>query len=244
MNRNLIKEKFPKAHLWLLVPFIITISGFYFTYWSKFSEVPFRQHAHGLTATAWYVLLVLQPWLYNKKKLSYHRKFGFIGLFLAGGLVFSALQIVPYNILSDKLSNNLKYGITFHNLLALFGFSFAVVLAMMNSRNLSKHARWMISTAFWALQPAVTRLLYIPLVRANNGISPIEYLNIWYICLGISLIPLLIIMFLDYKKEGKVYSSYLFTLIGISIATGLVKVMGSVLWWINWCDSFLIKGLQ
>jgi len=147
MNAKKSTHQFPKAHLWLLIPFFLTILGFYFSYWSKLSEVPFRHHGHGITATLWYVLLVIQPYVYNNKSLKLHRKIGFIGLFLAGGVVFSALQVIPYNIVSG-LTDYLKYGLTFYDFVALMGFSLSVIMAMLKSKSKDKHARWMISTAF------------------------------------------------------------------------------------------------
>jgi hypothetical protein len=40
MDKSLKIDLFPKAHLWLLIPFVLTIAGFYISYWSKFSEAP------------------------------------------------------------------------------------------------------------------------------------------------------------------------------------------------------------
>ena len=78
MDKQLKINLFPKAHLWLLIPFVLTLAGFYLSYWSKFSEAPWRQHMHGLSATAWYVLVILQPWLIHNKPPNYHKKWGLL----------------------------------------------------------------------------------------------------------------------------------------------------------------------
>jgi hypothetical protein len=227
--------KFPTAHLWLLIPLVILLSGFYYTYWSKFTEVPFRQHVHAFTATTWSILLVLQPWFYNNRPISYHRKIGFIGLFLAGGVVFTAFQLLPFN--------GTAYGFTFHNLIALIGFSTAVVLAMFNSREYKKHARWMISSVFWILQPAAGRLLYFVPMALNNGVSPFNRLSVWYFSVSLTLIPLLIIIYLDYRKEKVVYRSYLFAFTGAAISTSLFPFMQKAEWWISFCKTVMGQGL-
>jgi len=242
MHNDLRQRQFPHAHLWLLIPFAIAISGFYFSYWSKFTEVPFRHHAHGLTATAWYILVVIQPWLFHHKPISYHRKFGYVGLMLAGGVVFSALQVIPYNI-TLNITEFLRYGLSFYDFCALLGFTFSVIMAMLNSRDISKHARWMISTVFWALQPAFVRLVFFPMVVGSDGPPPLPFITVMYICAAISAIPLLIMMYLDYKKEGKVYLPYLLVLVVIPIMTVLVEIMGTTPWWIYWCDNVLARGL-
>ena len=100
MDEQTKTKLFPKAHFWLLIPFFLTFAGFYLSYWSKFSEAPFRQHVHGLTATAWYLLVIVQPWLIHNKHPKYHRKLGIIGIFLAGGVVSSALQVMPYQVIT------------------------------------------------------------------------------------------------------------------------------------------------
>lgn len=246
MNQTSKKLPFPKAHLWLLLPFAISILGFYFTYWSKFTEVPFRQHGHGLTATAWYFLLILQPWLVHNKPISYHRKFGFIALFLAGGVVFSALQVMPYQVVSTAphMIPMLRYGFSFADFAVLAGFSFSVIMAMINSRDTPNHARWMITTAFWALLPAFGRLAFFTLLIANGGEPLISFINVLFICLGIMMLPLLIMIYLDYKKEKKFYVPYLFALIGISTVIALVPVFGTTQWWVNWCNNILGKGMM
>jgi hypothetical protein len=236
-------QNFPKAHLWLLLPFLITLMGFYFTYWSKLSEVPFRHHGHGLTATLWYAVLVIQPWIYNNKSLKLHRRIGFIGLFLAGGVVFSALQVIPYN-LSSGLSGYLKYGLTFFDFISLIGFSAAVIMAMFEAKSRDKHARWMISTAFWAFLPAISRLIFFSLMAINGGKPPIQFSEAIYSGLVVGTIPLLVMIYIDHRKYGKVYRSYLIALFGTVILTLLVKVMGTTQWWIDWCETVLTRGIS
>ncbi|MCK0179144.1 hypothetical protein MWU50_07570 [Flavobacteriaceae bacterium S0862] len=243
MKQKRLSHQFPKAHLWLLIPFIITILGFYFSYWSKLGEVPFRDHGHGITATLWYVLLIIQPWIYNNKSLKLHRMVGFIGLFLAGGVVFSALQVIPYNIVSG-LTEYLKYGLSFFDFGALLGFSLSVIMAMIHSKSRDKHSRWMISTVFWVLQPAVSRLIFFPLVIANDGNPPIEFIDAIYLSLLTVIIPILIMIYVDFRKYKTVYKAYLFALCGTVILTLLVKVMGTTEWWIEWCNETLARGLK
>ena len=236
---------FPKAHFWLLIPFVLTFAGFYLSYWSKFSEAPFRQHVHGLTATAWYVLVVIQPWLIHNKPAKYHRKLGIVGVFLAGGVVCSALQVMPYQVVNEFLSDVLKYGFSFGDFCALTGFSIAVILGIHNAKKINIHARWLVSTVFWILLPATARLVYFPLLIAYEGEPPLSYIDSVNICLVVTtIIPLAYMMYLDYRKEKRVYRSYLFTLIGVTFYSLMIPVMGKVDWWIRFCDELLGKGMM
>lgn len=230
-------NKFPKTHLWMVLPFIIAFAGFYFSYWSILSEVPFQQHLHGLTATAWYLLLIIQPWLFNQKNLKLHRRVGFIGLFLAGGVVFSALQIVPNNIGNENLSPVLQYGLTWIDFVVILGFSSSVILAMLNSNNLAIHGRYMISSAFWALLPALTRLIYYPMLISTGFPTPISFIAVVYISVAATVLVLGILIWKDYRVEKKVYHPYLFVT-GGTLLFGLTFVyMGETGWWIDFCNS-------
>lgn len=237
-------KHFPKAHLWLLCPFFIATTGFFFTYWSKFSEVPFYQHLHGLTATAWYLLLVLQPYLYTRNNMSLHRRFGFIGIFLAGGVVFSALQIVPNNIGSENLSPVLQYGLTFIDFIALTGFSYSLILGVFNRKEISIHARYMISTAFWALLPALARLIYFPMVIIYQYPPPVSFIQVIHISVALVLVTLGIMMWLDYKNEKRFYRAYLLVAAATLFMSLSIEYMGTAQWWIDFCNALLANKIN
>ena len=234
-------KQFPKAHLWMLLPFLVASLGFYFSYWSKFTQVPFHQHLHGLTATSWYVLLIIQPYLYSRSKMKLHRFLGFVGVFLAGGVVFSALQIIPNNLTSGAISTPvLRYGFTFYDFLVLIGFIFSVFAGIYHRNNLARHARYLISSAFWVLIPALARLIYFPIVVLYGYPAPISFVQIIYICIGLILIPLGIMIILDYKTDKKIYRAYLLVAAGIA-SFAFFELIGSASWWINFCDQVIAR---
>ena len=235
---------FPKAHFWLLIPFVLTIAGFYLSYWSKFTDAPWRQHMHGISATAWYILVVMQPWLIHNKPVIFHKRLGIIGVFLSGAVVFSALQVMPHQVVNEFLPDVLKYGFSFADLCALAGFSICVIAGVWKAKYINVHARWLISTVFWILLPATARLVYFPLLNIYEGNPPITYLQTVYLCFIITvLLPLLYLLWLDYKKEKKVYTPYLFTLIGITFYTLAIAPMGNWQWWIDICHNVIGRGL-
>jgi hypothetical protein len=92
-----------------------------------------------------------------------------IGLFLAGAVVFSALAISPENIYYAKNGGfppffpaEFFYGIVFTETLAIIGFAFAVIMAIVKSKNHEEHAIWMTSTVFFGLLPAWGRMAMFP----------------------------------------------------------------------------------
>jgi len=229
----------PNAHRWMTLPFFIAIAGFWFSYWSVFSTVPFHQHLHGLTATLWFLLVIIQPWLIWRGSLKLHRKLGFIGLFGAGGVVFSALQIVTNNLSNESLSPVLRYGLTWGDFLFLAGFAHAVIMGVLNSKNTPVHARYMIASAFWALLPALSRLIYFPLVIVFGFPPPLSFINVIHVSVGLSLGVLAFLIIRDYRTDGRVYASYVLVAAGTLWFGLTVRYMGEATWWISFCDSLL-----
>jgi len=230
---------YPNAHLWMVLPLLIATTGFYFTYWSVIFTVPFHQHLHGLTATAWYALLIVQPWLQKRGNVLLHRKVGFVGLFLAGAVVFSALQIVRNNLTNDNLAPVLRYGLTWGDFLFLTGFTHAVLMAMWRSRDTAVHARYMIASAIWALLPALSRLIYFPLVITFGFPAPVSFLTVVYLSAVLVLVWTGILVAADYRRDRRIYSSYVVVGCGVLFFSFTVAYMGNARWWISICDRFL-----
>lgn len=235
MNHN---KLFPKTHIWLLLPFIIVISGFYFSYWAKFLDVPFRFHIHALAATFWFVLVIIQPYLYQKRNIKLHRKIGLIGLFLAGGVVFSMLQMFPF-ILSAGIPSDIANGILFLDFVALIGFSFSIYMGIRNVKNTRVHGRWMIATVIWSFQPALIRLIQVIISRASNGDSALNFTELVHLSNGIIFLSIAFIMLDDYKKEKKLYSSYGLICITMILMSFLYSYMTEASWWGSFLEALL-----
>lgn len=159
-------KAFRHAHRWLLIPLFITLLGFTPSYFLKLGEANWQQHLHGISATLWFMLLIVQPWLATHGRLAQHRVLGPIGLILAGMLIASALGVIPANIenaqspeIRPLVPPTFFYGISFVDLVIALGFTVSVVMAMLNVRRPYDHALWMISTALWALGPGLVRML-------------------------------------------------------------------------------------
>ena len=235
MDKN---KLFPKTHIWLILPFIVVICGFYFSYWSKFLDVPFRQHIHGLTATCWFILVIVQPYLYQKGNIRLHRKIGLIGLFLAGGVVFSMLQMLPF-ILSSGIPSDIAYGILFLDFIALGGFSFSIWMGIRNVKNIRIHGRWMVATVIWSFQPAVIRLIDFSIRKTTNGNSPFNFTELVYISNAIIFLAIIIIMLDDYRKEKVIYSSYMVICITVILMSTLYSYITKASWWGYFLESVL-----
>lgn len=166
-------------HLWMLIPFAISVLGFSYSYYLNLANVTFHQHVHGLSATLWYVLIVVQPYLIVRKNdIPRHRMFGAIGTILAGLVAGSALTIVPLNIDDVAMLNpdgffnpTFAYFAVIIDVLLVSMFIASVVLAIfaMKRRDLPGHVQWMMASVFFVLSPGLARMLGIAAIIANQG---------------------------------------------------------------------------
>lgn len=166
-------------HLWMLLPFAISILGFSYSYYFNLANATFHQHVHGISATFWYVLVVVQPYLIARKRdVASHRALGAIGTLLAGLVAGSALTIIPLNI-DDvaTLDPNGFFNPTFAyfavviDVLLISMFIASVVLAILaiKRRDLAGHVQWMMASVFFVLSPALARMMGIAAIIANKG---------------------------------------------------------------------------
>lgn len=206
-------KSFPKLHIWLLIPFTLTLIGFS-GYWTGFSEAPLRWHLHGISATAWYLILIIQPWLYHNRPIQIHRKVGMLGIILAGFVSASAIGVIHGNLTQPEQSPlyAVRYSLSLLDFIFITGFLGSVIAAIWNAKNTQVHARWMISTVFWVLSPATTRLSFIPLGMIYQPKEFSDFPFSWVEVLSwnqvLVFFVVLVLMVLDYRKEKKIYLAY------------------------------------
>lgn len=180
-----IFKTYRNAHLWLIIPLVVILLGFTPSYFSSFISEPWGHHMHAISAIAWFILLMIQPYLITRGKLQSHRLWGMIGVFLAGAVVFSALAISPSNVYYGEIGGfppafpgPFFYGVILTESLAILGFAFAVIMAIVKSNNTEEHATWMISTVFFAMMPAWGRATMFPVFAMGLEASVSEVMQI------------------------------------------------------------------
>lgn len=166
-------------HLWMLVPFFISVLGFSYSYYFNLSNATFHQHVHGISATLWYILVILQPYLIiRKQNIQGHKTLGTIGIIIAGIVAGSALTIIPKNIDNvESLDVNGFFNPTFAYfatlidfvLICMFILSVSLAILRIKQKKLSDHVQWLMASVFFVLSPALGRMLGIGAVIINKG---------------------------------------------------------------------------
>lgn len=229
-------KPFPNLHLWLLLPFFITLLGFQ-GYWLGFTESPFYWHLHGLSATFWYISLIIQPWLYHNHPIKIHRKVGMVSLILAGFVIASSLNMIVESLPKVTEASPLypvRYSLALFDLTSIIGFTISVALAIVYARDTQVHARWMISTVFWVLAPGTVRFSFIPLflILQPEKFSdfPFEWADVFIWNLVLIILIVLFLVIKDYIKLKKIYLSYVLVIISHFLFIFLINGLKDAAW--------------
>lgn len=161
-------QRYRDLWAWMLIPMLIMQLGIFYDYWGDLTDNAWAVHVHYWTATAWYLLLISQPYFVTRGKIEQHRTWGIIGFFLAGGVAFTALGALHRDIVNADLSAQFRerfgvfepwffYGIAAVELVMMSAFILAVIQAIRFRRSVENHAWWLISTVFIIMMPSLGR---------------------------------------------------------------------------------------
>jgi len=222
------KEKhffYSNAYLWFALAFLVTVAGFYPSYFSRLGEMSVAHHFHGISATLWMLLLVVQPFLYKTRAMKWHRLLGRISIVLVVLIVIGGLLMVHMMLNNENYPPGLPYQLSFIDFFVITQFILFYVLAIKNVRNTQYHARYMACTIFGPLIPAITRLL------PNLGIVDTMQTSLHFSYIIVHVV-LLVLIFND-KRRDKIRLPYLLAL-GLMLVQHLTMVYAANWGWWQW----------
>jgi hypothetical protein len=223
MENNTTVPFYSRAYIYFGLAFLITIAGFFPSYFGRLSETGGAHHFHGITATLWMLLLVVQPLLYRLDKIEWHRMLGRTSFLLVPLIVIGGLIMVHMMLNDERYPGNMAYQLGFIDFFVIIMFVMFYVLAIKNVRDTQYHARYMVCTIFGPIIPALTRLLFfIPYVDSFG-----KSLNISYILVEI----VLILLIMDDKRRGKIRLPYILALGLMAVQHLMMNFAGNWAWW-------------
>ena len=152
----------------MIVPMVVMQLGIAMDYWGDFTDNAWSIHIHYWTGTLWYLYLIIQPYYATHGQLEKHRTNGIIGMFLAGGVCFTALSMMYRDLQSVQHAIEFPerfgpfkpyffYGVIAIEIPMIIAFGFAVIMAIIKRKEMDEHAWWLISTVFIIMMPALGR---------------------------------------------------------------------------------------
>jgi ABC-type xylose transport system permease subunit len=192
------KIRFEKYGYYFFGLVIMAILGFWPTYFSKFfdgtANFNFYFHFHAFMASLWIALLIVQPILIKKKKLSIHKQIGKLSFIILPLFFISVILLKHYRIggiVTEGLGATLWLQVKD---LVIIGIMFSI--AILNKRNMQIHARAMIATGIVFIEPTLGRFIILIVLPEPNFILGLA------ITVAIMYILIISFMFLERKQTS------------------------------------------
>lgn len=154
------------SSLFLVIALTGFARSFYLRSYFEFPELPIHLYVHGIALTAWFLLAFLQPLLIKLRMTALHRRFGYIGIFVAFCVVASGIWTVFMRdaTVIDDFPNRAA-----GNLASLVMFSTCFALAVLFRRRSAVHKRLMLIASIPLVSPALDRIARIPVLNEILG---------------------------------------------------------------------------
>jgi|SRR5579862_202314 hypothetical protein len=176
-------------------------------------------HIHGAVFSLWVLLFVTQVALVSANRVSWHKRLGVLGMFLAPLLVLLGLAV-----LVDAIRRRAAFGLgidalTAGDTLVLSVFSILVTWAFLARRNPPEHKRLMILSMVPLLGPALARwplpFLFSPIV-------------LFYILWDFAIICLIVFDLITLKKIHRATIAGALLMVAMQF---LIMPIGHSAWW-------------
>ncbi|WP_380783785.1 hypothetical protein [Sphingomonas sp. R86520] len=214
----------------MLLPLILV--AFWPGYFGHLREAPLALHGHGISASAWLMLLAFQLWSIHARRMMLHRTAGlalfvvvpvFAGASLAAiqaGFVMSAAQSDPFHVAFSA-----RLGMV--DLIALCTLIGLVRHALVTRRSARTHASAMLATSLLVLPPILARL--VPLVPnfADMAIAGRQgFVLAFHVGQGLAAVAALTLYLADRKARA-----FLVVAVSIGVQSLMFETVGtSALW--------------
>jgi hypothetical protein len=151
------------AHAWLffLAALLLTVAGFWSSFFSRPAALSGPRLLHGVVSTAWLVLALVQAGLMRLDLRRWHRTVGRLGYLVMPLLIVTGAWVLHLMLSGQtRLPKPLTIVLGFIDLGTLLFLAIAFTAAMIHRRDPQSHARWMATTILVVLPPALTRLVF------------------------------------------------------------------------------------
>ena len=232
MNTRTTSPLYPWAPFYFLLLLATAFFGFWPSYFSRLPQMDLAHHFHGITATAWMLLLIAQAWLMRQRNYRVHRMLGRTSLVLAPLFVASGLILI-HGMVAHSNPFTAQFGdrLAFVDFTTIGWFAIAYALAIHHRRETPLHARYLASTAILVLPPALARALppLVPAITSFEAAFHVTYVLTEAIVLALIVHDL---------RGGKLRAPYPI-LLGLTLLQHVSFVLlPGMPWWRDFCTWY------
>ena len=152
------------APYYVLACIAVIVAGFWPSYFSVWGNVPWQFHLHGVAASIWVLMVLMQSWTVHKEQLPLHRAVGKSSLilfpFLIGGLA-AIIDLTGKGFVSGDGVTRQMFGGQFAIGLALAMAAYVTLYyrALKYRRKVWLHAGYMLATPLILFESPFSRLM-------------------------------------------------------------------------------------
>ena len=212
------------AHWYFLAALAAIVAGFWPSFFRPLGAGDAGHTLHGVTATLWVVLLVVQSWLMSRGYVAWHRRVSRLAFVVLPVLIVSALHMVAAMMVNPEMPPFLPPLLAFIDLPSLLFLLLLVGLALWNVRTPAAHKRFMSATVFLGFPPALTRL-YARLFEPQLGF--IGALHGSFLTVEVILLALIVAD----RQAGERRLAYPLSLMFFVTVHALMMPIGASGWW-------------
>lgn len=224
---------YKNSHYFFIGVFVVTVIGFFPSYFGQFSKAPGHHHIHGLISTSWFLLLIAQGFFLAKKKISWHRLSGRISPLFALAVFASTIWIMRRSIARDLVDlPELFVKVYFLDWILVPMFMVTYLCAIYFRKKVQIHQRCMVLTLLPLTGAVILRIIFYYILE------PLGYgfEAIWhpYVLVTIAILAMAIY---DDRRRGHIYWPYpsAFSLVVLIYLTSFfVHRMPFVTDFLNW----------
>lgn len=148
---------------WTALMVIITIAGFWPSYFVAITEVPLAFHVHAFTAMAWLFLIIAQSIAIQRRKNALHKTLGKASFVLFPLVIFGMFMIL--NNMAQRYANAPTEvdlvtgpGFSFMMMIATAAFLVLFYYSLKHRRNVRLHAGYLLATPLILFESSFGRL--------------------------------------------------------------------------------------
>jgi hypothetical protein len=202
INKHLYKY----SGVYFIAFFLLVLIAFWTSYYGNLSAPMETQiRLHGITMTAWCLMLITQALLIRYKQFKIHHFLGKLSYLLVPVIIFSGFNIAHHTIQNIQIGHPVRYyqvALMFNSIVV---FAIIYGLAIYFRKKAALHARYMICTIFPLITPVTDRIIYkyipslISLAPTSDGIRMVPALGF-----ALGQIILIALIIWDWRQNKQV----------------------------------------
>ncbi|TVP53395.1 MAG: hypothetical protein EA341_01065 [Mongoliibacter sp.] len=176
--------------LFLFILLQVAFHPTYLQYAPQFDGFGWIHHTHGAIMVCWMIMLVIQPYLIHKGEYKTHRLIGKISYVIAPLMLISMFLVTRLNYVNtvDEIPFREVAYIQALNFITPLLFFLFYSLAIIHKKEVFKHKRYMIGTAFAVVTAILSRFLYLVF---GSSIEPYDFFISLYLGIIVAMLLLL-----------------------------------------------------